>query len=281
MAWYRTRNAAFGTVNVEALCSTDMSRGTVGPFVVPDGANSIQEINVSIGDSTRVATACGGTATLHLTGGGLRDGEQFFPVIGYGNLDLSNTGKCFVNARIKLPHKLAVIPGMEITAKLSQTGADWGVPEGCVGLTFSEAAVPEKYINVVRNGAMNTAVATLASIGTTWNAATVGALNLVGYKRITKFITVAGNSVPLSSASGAVYDVVLRGTCLGASSDMRIPCGAASVLDTTTGDSHGYLRPVILNTDVPLQSGVLLIECYQNGVDTGVPNAAVGLELEV
>ena len=279
MAWSRSRNVAFGTVNVEAICTVDASRGTVGPFVVPDGAHSVEEINISFGDSARVATAAGGSATLHLYGTGLEHGEQFFPIIGYANLDLSNTGKCYINQRIKLPVKLSVLPGLEIQAKLSHTAVDWGTPEAIIGLTFTSRHVG-KYIYVVRNGSMNTAVATLANIGTTWNAATVGALNLVGYKRITKIIVVAGNSVPLSSASGVVADVVLRGTCLGTSSDLRLPCGAHSVLDTTTGNSHGYTRPAIYTTDIPLQSGTLTIEAYQNGVDTGVPHAAVGLELE-
>ena len=280
MAWYRTRSAAFGTMNTEAQMTADGSRGTVGNFVVPDGANSIQEINISVGDSARVLTACGGVMTLHLSGTGMMHGEQYIPFAGKAELDLGNCGKCFINPRINIPVKLAVISGMEIIAKVSLTGTDTGTPQAVVGFTFTSESVG-KYIYVCRNGETAGGVAASNTIGTTWNGATVGNLNLAGYKRITKFITVMGDRTPLSSASGCVVDVVLAGSCLGAQGEVRLPCGAESVLDTTTGNSHGYFRPCILNTDVPVQSGILTIVAQQNGVDTGLPMAAVGLELEV
>jgi len=221
---------------------------------------------VSVGNAARVVTACGGTMQLRLSGPGLMYGDQTFTVIGYSNLDTGNCADLFVARQVKLKVKIAVIPGMEISAFPCQSGADWGTPDACIGLTFTPESVG-KYIYVTRNGPAGATVATAAAIGTLYNALTPGNLNLAGYKRITGFITVCGNNTPLATAAGGVMDVLLEGSCLGSSSGARLPCGAQSSLSTTVGNDGGYIYPIQLATDIPVQSGVLTINAYQNGVD--------------
>ena len=280
MAVYLSRNAACGTLDTLAQCTTDGSRGTVGNFVVPEGCHSIVEMHPSVGDGARVSTACGGTAVCVLKGPGLVHGEQTFAIAGCSSLDTGNTGKCYIYRPEVIPLDIAVTPGLEIECWVAQSGVDWGTPEIAIGLVFVEASAKAKMHYMTRNGPAGDSVNTALAFGTLFLATTPGAIQTAGFRSIKAIFGVGGNNTPVATAAGSCLQAVIGGTGLKGG-EFVVQCSGEVLLSTTTGSSGDYIAPGILLTDVELQSGSLTMNGYQTGgVDVGKPEVAITLGLE-
>jgi len=133
MPQYRAVEGELGAVDTPTAITTFGAETAVGPIKVPDGARKISEIWAALG--AHVDTAGDNCAVmLRLTGKGMRDGDQDFPLFGAGG-GVTNTGTAILPAQV-YPVDIDVKPNETINVELVATGDTVLIGTAGIGLRF-------------------------------------------------------------------------------------------------------------------------------------------------
>lgn len=138
MTIFHVREGPITAGDTRTALLTQGNQASPGVIKVPSWANEIKTIVTAVGDNTPTGADGGHNFLLTLSGDGMKDGEQTFP-IGAAFTDFTTAGdtglrsRCFTRHDMDLDVKPEGTIGIYAEATL---GVLWGQPEVSVELQF-------------------------------------------------------------------------------------------------------------------------------------------------
>ncbi len=259
------REGTYTASGTYQVLTGDGAGGTLQDIIVPDGAQSIKQISMSIGGAT---TASWYGFIVRLSGTGSKNGDQYVALAGCITV---GTGVVHRQAGITpVDVDIPVQPGTLQIAVSAAWNTDPGTPEVAVYLTFSSEAGANSYY-MLRANTADLATDTWTTLSSDGGGASVGDMIVPGSVSAIKQVrtlTVGGQTAAVASVHYRL--VSIGGAFRNGDSEAYFP-GSSQIYGAGSLTSADIVEGITMPCDIPVGPGQIRAQYAHGGGDTDYP----------